>query len=208
MRACGSLCCLHRSNSSAWLNVNEAIERLNRFTSRSARRREPTHTTEELRSFFAKPPQGDSPPPDEPMMAVISAFRGADETARRNIVTKLDADAQCAFLSYAPNMALLAVRRTAPELVVVGLCALAVEGARRDIRDSIVALAKLHHSAIKLGMNACDTFSEAASLVTSDELSRNEPVSLSAASSQRPSCVSFEGRSLQAGSSTTSRTVV
>lgn len=153
------------------MNVNEAIDRLNRLTSRSAKRREPMRTTEDLREFFRNPPQGNSSPPDELMTAVIDAFRVADAASRRKIGTKFGPDAQRAFLSFAANMAVLAVRRNAPELVAVGLCALAVEGGRGDIRDSIVVLAKLYHSAIKLGMSALDTFSGAASLVTSDRLS-------------------------------------
>ena len=131
-------------------------------------------TTEDLRSFFSKPPLGDSPPSDELMMAVIEAFSSADEEGRRKIATKLGSEAQRTFLSFAARMAVLAVRRNTPELVVVGLCALAVEGGGRgDIRDAIVVLAKLHHSAVKLGMNAFGTFGGVALLATSDRL-RNE----------------------------------
>jgi hypothetical protein len=127
-------------------------------------------TSEELRRFFSSPPQANNPPPDELAMAIVEAFRVADEAGRRKIATKLGPEAQCAFLSLASRMAVLSVRRNAPELIVVGLCALAVEGGGSDIRDAIVALAKLYHSAIKLGMNAFDTFSSAASLATSDRL--------------------------------------
>jgi len=78
---------------------------------------------------------------------------------------------QAMLMSFAANAAVLAVRRNAPELIAVGLCALAIEGGRGDIRDSIMVLAKLYHSAIKLGVNAFDTFGRSASLVTSERLS-------------------------------------
>ena len=44
------------------------------------------------------------------------------------------------------------------------MIALVIEGGSQDWRDSIVALAKLYHSAVKLGMNAQKTFEEAANL--------------------------------------------
>jgi hypothetical protein len=110
-------------------------------------------TADGLRSFFANPPQEDSPLPHELMMAVRDGFRVASEAGRRNIVTKLGPQARRVCWSFAANMAVLAVRRNAPELVEVGLCALAVEAVRGDIRDSIVTLAELNHSAMKLGMN-------------------------------------------------------
>jgi hypothetical protein len=44
------------------------------------------------------------------------------------------------------------------------LTAVVIEAASQDFRDSIVALAKLYHSAAKLGMDTKKAFEEAASL--------------------------------------------
>jgi len=81
-------------------------------------------TAYEHRSSFANPPQEDSPPPDELMMAVPDGFRVASEAGGRDIVAKLGREARRVGWSFAANLAVLAVRRNAPELVEVGLCAL------------------------------------------------------------------------------------
>ena len=60
-------------------------------------------------------------------------------------------------------MAVLAVRRQSPALIQQGLVAIVIEGASQDFRDSIVALAKLHHSAVKMGIDPQGAFEKAAS---------------------------------------------
>jgi hypothetical protein len=67
-------------------------------------------------------------------------------------------------------LAVLAVRRNSPELVRSGLLALAVEGGRVDIRDSIVCLAKLYHSGTRLAADVGTTFSEVAALTPAAQL--------------------------------------
>jgi hypothetical protein len=61
-------------------------------------------------------------------------------------------------------MAVLAVRENSPELIELGLVALAIEDGGQDWRDSILALFQLYHSAGKLGMDAEATFSKIALL--------------------------------------------
>jgi hypothetical protein len=60
-------------------------------------------------------------------------------------------------------MAVLAVGRQSPSLINRGLVALVIEGASQDVRDSIVAVAKLYHSAVKMGIDAQAAFGNAAS---------------------------------------------
>jgi hypothetical protein len=62
-------------------------------------------------------------------------------------------------------MATLSVRHGQVDLVREGLVALALEaGTGSDQRDSMVSLALLYHSAVKLGMNVQAAFSQAALL--------------------------------------------
>lgn len=66
-------------------------------------------------------------------------------------------------------MAILAIRRESPALIHEGLTALAAEaGTGSDGRDSMVSLALLHHSAVKLGVDAARLFEQAASLTVED----------------------------------------
>lgn len=152
------------------MKAKEAIARLNGLALRSVSGQEPLRTTEDVRAFLRNPPKHDLVPVDELIAPIIDAFRAADGVDRQKIVLKLGEGAQRALRSYAANMAVLAVRRNSADLVDLGLFALAVEGGRPDIRDSIVVLAKLYHSAVRLGMNAPRTFSDVASLVTADRL--------------------------------------
>jgi hypothetical protein len=98
------------------------------------------------------------------MTSVVKIFEAADDDSRRAIMSRLSSHARNGFLAYAADMAVLAVRRQSPNLVERGLTAIAIDGASRDLRESIVALAKLYHSATKLGMDAEKVFEKAASL--------------------------------------------
>jgi len=103
-------------------------------------------------------------------MPIVDAFRVAHEAGRRQIASKLNSHAQRAMLGYSAGMAVRTVRQGSADLVVCGLTALAIEGGRFDIRDSIVALAKLHHSALKLGMDASDAFRDVAALANRGQM--------------------------------------
>jgi len=152
------------------MNVGEAIDRLNKITSNSPERLTPFKTTEELRRFFRNPRKQGPGPPAELIGPIVEAFKTAKDAGRQRIVSKLSPHAQGAFLGYAADMAVLAVRRGSRELVVSGLTALAIEGGRFDIRDSIVALAKLYHSALKLGMDAAGAFRDVAALANPGQM--------------------------------------
>ena len=146
-------------------SVNDAIAHLNRLAADSAKIRVPIRTTEELRNFFENPPEREyNGPLEEAITAVVRQFETADERARRKIISELSEHARNGFLGYAADMAVLAVRRQSPVLIEQGLTALVIEGASHDFRDSIVALAKLYHSAMKLAMDPGKPFEKAAGL--------------------------------------------
>jgi len=70
------------------------------------------------------------------------------------------------FFIYAKTMAVEAVRERQEEKVFKGLVALAVENQVFDWRDSMMALALLHHSAAKIGADASGLFQLAAAIST------------------------------------------
>src|SRR5205823_3240978 len=65
-------------------------------------------------------------------------------------------------IEFAGSLAAMAVRAQSPELVEQGLLGLALGGGALDSSHSLVALAKLHHAALKLSMDAEKAFAEAA----------------------------------------------
>jgi hypothetical protein len=144
--------------------VSDEIAHLNKLAADSVRDQLPMRTTEELQEFFKNPPRREySVALEEAMTSVVKIFEAADENNRRAITSALSSHARRGFLGYAGDMAVLAVRHKSPALIEQGLTALVIEGASQDFRDSIVALAKLYHSAVKLGMNPRKTFERAAS---------------------------------------------
>ena len=147
------------------MSIDDAIEHLNNLAADSVKGQIPMRTTEELRDFFKNPPRrAYSVPLEEAMTTIVKIFGEADENGRRAIASRLNADARKGFLGYAATMAVLSVRLQSPAFVEQGLIALVIEGASQDSRDSIVALAKLYHSAVKLGMNPEQAFGTAAGL--------------------------------------------
>ncbi len=143
--------------------MDDAIDHLNALAADSGRDQTPMRTTEQLREFFKNPPKRPySVPLEEALTSVVKMFAMADENARREIASRLTPSARNRLLGYAADMAVLAVRRQSPALIEQGLIAIAIENASRDWRDSIAAMAKLYHSASKLGMNAEEAFEQAA----------------------------------------------
>ncbi|MEO8129045.1 MAG: hypothetical protein ABJF23_21460 [Bryobacteraceae bacterium] len=83
------------------------------------------------------------------------------ETSQQ-ISARLTRPQQDSLITAAGTDAVLAVREQSPKLVERGLEHLALGGGALDSSHSMVALAKLHHAALKLGMNAQLAFAEAA----------------------------------------------
>ena len=126
------------------MRIDDAIEHLNTLSAEAGKEQIPMRTTEELGGFFRNPPKRPySVPLEEAMTAIVTMLGAVDESSRRAITSRLTAHARNSLLGYAATMAVLAVRRQSPALIEQGLIALVIEGASRDSRDTIVALAKL-----------------------------------------------------------------
>jgi len=158
------------------MQTDEWIDRLNALSEPSEAAKRPL-TPLQLRALFHHPPKKadfDQCTADEEsglIASIVEAFASSNSSGRLRIVSRLSQNASRALIGYAHKMATDAVRQTSPDLVVRGLVALAIEGGRWDIRDSIMPMALLHHSALKLGMDAGKAFETAASLATSASMS-------------------------------------
>jgi hypothetical protein len=147
------------------MEIENIIDEANATAAETFRRWVAMRTMEDARNLVKMPPM----PPDhlqEAISTIIEAFRMADQPARRAIAFRVNEYLQGRLLGYATDMASLAIRRNAPDCVAQGLMALAIEGGREELRDSITALAMLYHSAVRLNMDAVKAFAEAATLAT------------------------------------------
>jgi hypothetical protein len=154
------------------MQTDEWINRLNALSepSEAAKRR---LTPLQLQELFNHPPKkADFDQCTELIASIVEAFATSDSNGRLRVVSRLSQHASRALIGYAHKMATDAVRQASPDLVVRGLVALAIEGGRWDIRDSIIPMALLYHSALKLGMDAGKTFETGALLSTSAPLSQ------------------------------------
>ena len=88
----------------------------------------------------------------------------------QQISTRLNRDQQNALIGMAGTLAAMAIRTQSPKLVEQGLQGLALGGGALSLSHSLSDLAKLYHSAIKLGMKAEVTFAAAAQLAPPGEL--------------------------------------
>jgi hypothetical protein len=91
------------------------------------------------------------------------------ETSLR-ISSSLNRDQQDALIRQAGSLAVTAVRTQSPKLVEAGLRSLALGGGASDSSHSVVALAKLYHAAVKLGMDTEKAFAEAAQFAPPGDL--------------------------------------
>jgi hypothetical protein len=98
------------------------------------------------------------------------AFMAADEQRRRAVALGLTPEARHLLLNFAWDSAEQAVETKSPELVAVGLLALAIEGGEIDIAASTDRIAVLHRSGRKLGLNTKVLFMQAAAWATSPRL--------------------------------------
>ncbi len=151
----------------------EAIKHLNALAEDSIKGQVTMRTTEEVLHFLKNPPKrAYSVPLEEARTSVVTLFWDADTRSRREIVSSMNKPAKEGFLDYAANMAVLAIRTQSPILIEQGLIGLVIEGGSQDLRDSIVVLSKLYHSAAKLGLNAGNVFEKVASLADSGVMKR------------------------------------
>jgi hypothetical protein len=150
------------------MNVYDAISRLNSLTASPSK--EEVSARNKRLSSPPGPPKLVRHPSEEFIAPIVDTFRVADAFERQAIVSSLSEISGQYVGAYAAVMAVLAVRQGSPDFVLRGLIALAIEGGGLDIRNSIPILATLHHSALKLGMDAQQTFSDIAALSPADSM--------------------------------------
>jgi hypothetical protein len=83
---------------------------------------------------------------------------------------RLNAAAGAVLLAYSAKVSELAVRKGDPELLIRGIKALAAGGGANDVRDSLVVLAQLFHSAQRLDFAVTPILEEVAGCCTDKEM--------------------------------------
>lgn len=102
---------------------------------------------------------------DETLRALCASFAAMPATERIEFRGSVSLDEFYTLLAFAQRSSVFALRSESPELLRDGLAAIAmIEAERTDFRDILMALALLHHSAGRLGMDAAPTFAAAAEI--------------------------------------------
>ena len=107
----------------------------------------------------------------EAIQPIVRTFSSESLETRQVISASLSRDTSRYLLGYAQQMAQDAVRKTSPELVRLGLIALAMDGGS-DVRDAIIRMALLYHSAAKLGMETQTVFEEVSALAVAESVTQ------------------------------------
>jgi hypothetical protein len=97
-------------------------------------------------------------------------FLGASPELRAEIVSYVRPNYSHKFFWFAELMSCVAVRKSSPEDVRMGLTALIVENNNFDFRDMLMILFLIYHSAVKLGLDPLQLFDGAASLAVNEDL--------------------------------------
>ena len=116
---------------------------------------------------------GQSPIPsslDHYISQLIETYITTSPSQQHTISEAFSDEHSFVFLGYAQRMAALAVRDKSPSVIYKGLAALALENARFDVRENMIVMATLLHSARKIGINPKKLFEDAARLATDEEL--------------------------------------
>ena len=102
---------------------------------------------------------------DEIITPILERFRSGDDSVRAAMSQGLNPFAQKRLLRYAATAAGRALDEGSVRWIALGLCALAMEGGREELRESIMILAMLFNSATTLGNDAA-IFEEISHLCT------------------------------------------
>ena len=117
------------------------------------------------------------PPPSDRLDAVIASilerFRVADESNRATLASQLNRFALKRLIRYSAEAAEEALTQRSPHLVELGLMAVALEGGREELRDSIMSLAMLYYTAQQLDIDAQQLFTSVSTLVVPGPFQRD-----------------------------------
>jgi hypothetical protein len=95
---------------------------------------------------------------------LVGFFQNADADSRTSLTAQVKPSFAFVFLWYAKEKSIEAVRTNEPNLIFEGLVALAIENGTFDVRESIVVMALLYNSSLKLGTDSRELFRRAANL--------------------------------------------
>ncbi len=97
---------------------------------------------------------------------IVRRFRESDSSERERIASLLNPSGCGVIVSYAREVADIALKENEPDRVREGLAAVALEAGRVDCRDSLLALYQLYLSGQKMGLDVAMLFQGGYSLVT------------------------------------------
>lgn len=95
---------------------------------------------------------------DDEVAALVRQFAQADEAQRQAIDAQVTEEHSYGFLIFAERMAALAVREQAASRLRDGLLAIGLERFRLDLREDLMVMSLLHHSALRIGADPDATF--------------------------------------------------
>ena len=96
-------------------------------------------------------------PLDAELRRFVRAARGLSPAGRRETGASLRTDESYTLLAFARRSSVFAMRRRDPDVLVDGMVAcMVLDPARTDERDTLVALAMLHHAAGRMGQGKAD----------------------------------------------------
>jgi hypothetical protein len=97
-------------------------------------------------------------------------FSGASPELRAEIVSYVRPKSSHKLFWFAELMSWVAVRKSSPEAVRMGLTALILENNTFDFRDMLMRVVLIYHSAVKLDLDPLQLFDSAASLAVNEQL--------------------------------------
>lgn len=109
---------------------------------------------------------------DLDVLNLIELFMKAAPEQQKFISSQFTNDHSDVLLGVSERLAALAVRERKSDILLKALIVLAFEDAKFDVRENILVMAPLYHSAIKIGANPKGLFHSAATYATDEELKR------------------------------------
>lgn len=107
---------------------------------------------------------------DQQILSLIDKFLQATPSQQAMMKAKFNDSHSFTFIVFSERMAALAVRERSRDLLFNGLVALAFEDAKFDVRENILVMAPLYHSAVKIGVDPKPLFKVAAVYAIDEEL--------------------------------------
>lgn len=105
---------------------------------------------------------------DNDVTKIVDQYIVGSEQTRRAISGMLDERQAFGLLAYAERMSSLAIEKASRKPLLQGLTAIAIGGFAADVREAIIILSLLDHSARKLEINSNELFEEAAKIAPQD----------------------------------------